>query len=145
MNEGAPLAEHEPTNKVVAQCSEVVNRCRALIDVLPEAETLEYRERVADTPELKAMAKLELVKDALLSEAEAHAQQCEPYAERAARMLVQLKDAEMTIFGIYCDARQDSLELAGLVEEMFPWVSQYAVAANDDHDAAGNFEIAEAA
>jgi len=136
--ETLPTAEsHEA--RMAREYAEAVARYKELHSSVGEAENLMHKERPAETYEEELMARLALERGGLDGQAEAYAQKGEAYAERATRMLEQLKAAEEKILGLYFDARVHSQELADLIEKEHPWVVTYG------YEAASGDEYSEAA
>lgn len=99
-----------------------VTRYNELVNAVPEAEKLVFNERPPRDEKEKLVAKLDLQIDACLGQAEAFAQQGNPYAERAMRMLGQFKEAEKTIISLYFDALETSPEFAEVLRSEHPWL-----------------------
>jgi hypothetical protein len=120
MSEGVPNnTEASMESKKTLSYSEAVKRYEALKDSVQEAEKIEG---IKDTEEGRVIAKLDLQIDACNGQAEAYAQQGDPYAERAMRMLAQFREAEKTIVSLYFDAKNDSPEFAEILESEHPWL-----------------------
>jgi len=130
--EGGPATQETREERLAREYHEAVLRYEALKESAPEAQDILFQDRPAETPEEHAVASLTLQKEACEGEAEASAERGEMHAERAMRMLEQLKDAEVTILGLYCDAKNDSEEFAALIRAEHPWVETLLDTANND-------------
>ncbi len=102
------------------QIHRVVERFRVLEAAEPEAAELLLHGRPVTSDAEREVAACKLMKDSCAGEAEACGQRGEPYAERAARMLEQMLDAERIIVGLGRDAERDSDELAALIQGRHP-------------------------
>lgn len=103
-----------------------VTRYNELVNAVPEAEKLVFKERSPRDGKEKVIAKLDLQIGGCLGQAEAFAQQGNPYAERAMRMLGQFKEAEKTIVSLYFDAVETSPEFAEVLRNEHPWLGDTA-------------------
>ncbi len=135
--EPTPEAHHE---RLAEQYRTAIHRYEELRQALPETEAILYRGLPPANDDERHVATAQLQQEALEGVCEEYAQKGEYYAERAMRMLEQLKAAETTIRCLYFDAKRESNDLAELIRTEHPWVEYEAGAANDD-----TYEIEKAA
>ena len=126
--------------RLYEQYSDAIKRYHELQQSIPEAKEILFRGLPPANDDERSIATDELQRGALESACEEYAQKGEYYAERAMRMMEQLKSAEMTIRSLYFDAKQDSGALAELILDQHPWVETTVESANDE-----TYEIEKAA
>ncbi|HCC04808.1 TPA: hypothetical protein DEP58_00700 [Patescibacteria group bacterium] len=102
-----------------AEASEAIKK---LIEVIPEAEEILFRERPAKTPEEEVIGKYEILLESLKGLKESFAQQGNRHKEQAVGMYVQKTEAEKTIVELYLDARAVSEEFAAAIAENAPFL-----------------------
>jgi hypothetical protein len=136
----AEEAKSARQERLFEQYRDAIKRYHELQQSIPEAKEILLRGLPPANDDERCVAADELQRGALESACEEYAQKGEYYAERAMRMLEQLKSAEMTIRALYFDAKSDSSELAELIVQQHPWVEYATEAANDD-----SFEVEKAA
>ncbi len=122
---------------------EAVSRYESLKNVVPEAEKIIGGIEKSD--EERVIEKLDLQIDACKGQAEAYAQQGDPHAERAMRMLAQFKEAEKTIICLYFDAQNDSPEFVRILESEHPWLKGVKNNSNESEDYEVDVEYGETA
>lgn len=134
--EGAPAqrdAEEAPIERKKEGYHEATTRYRELESVIPEAEKILFRGEAPPKDEReRTITKLDLQIEACKGQAEAFAQQGNPYAERGMRMLAQFKEAEKTILCLYFDAEDASPEFAEILREEHPWIESKKGKAGED-------------
>lgn len=144
MSEGAPNnTETNFEQRKALSYSEAVKRYEALKKAVPEAEKI--IEGVEKSDEEHVVEKLDLQIDACKGQAEAYAQQDDPHAERAMRMLAQFKEAEKTIICLYFDAQNDSPEFAEILESEHPWLKNVKDNGGESEDYGVDVEYGETA
>ena len=129
-----PETQEAQESHIEREYAEAASRYQELHTSVAEADNLMHKERPAETYEEEVIARLELERQGLLGEAEAFAQKGEARAERAMRMLEQLKASEEQILVLYFDSRLHSQELADVIEKEHPWVVTYGYEAPEDYE-----------
>jgi len=102
--------------------AEASQEIKKLLEVVPEAEEILFRERPAKTPEEEVIGKYEILIESLEGLKERFAQQGDMHKERAVGMYVQKTRAEKTLVELYFDARAESEEFAAAIAEDAPFL-----------------------
>jgi hypothetical protein len=130
--ENTPAANEAVFDKET-QCHDACCRSEQLKASVEEAKDILYRgERPARSPIESVIGQYELLKGSYGAEAESAAEKGEAHKERVMRMLEKLTESELEILQLYCDAKNDSEELAEIIRTAHPWVEDRLKAANDD-------------
>lgn len=114
-------ALHEKKKMSYAEAKQEITK---LIEVVPEAEELLFRERPCKTTEEKAVAQYQILLEGLEGLAKEFAYKKEYHTEKAVRAYIAKTEAEKRLVEIYCDNKgyDDSFDQA-LLEDL-PFMEQ---------------------